>query len=40
MAKLVAAKNAKKSDDFMIIGRVEALIAGMGIEEALDRASA
>ena len=40
VAKLVAAKNAKKSDDFMIIGRVEALIAGMGIEEALDRASA
>ena len=40
VAKLVAAKNAKKSDDFMIIGRVEALIADMGIEEALDRASA
>ena len=40
VAKLVAAKNAKKNDDFMIIGRVEALIADMGIEEALDRASA
>ena len=40
MAKLVAAKNAKNNDDFVIIGRVEALIADLGIEEALDRASA
>tara|TARA_B100000586_G_scaffold158978_1_gene115713 strand:+ start:91 stop:975 length:885 start_codon:yes stop_codon:yes gene_type:complete len=40
VAKLVAAKNAKKNDDFVIIGRVEALIADLGIEEALDRASA
>jgi len=40
VAKLVAAKNAKKNDDFVIIGRIEALIADMGIEEALDRASA
>ena len=40
VAKLVAAKNAKKNDDFIIIGRTEALIADMGIEEALDRASA
>ena len=40
VAKLVAAKNAKKNDDFVIIGRIEALIADMGIEEALDRANA
>jgi len=40
VAKLVAAKNARKNDDFVIIGRIEALIADMGIEEALDRASA
>ena len=40
VAKLVAAKNAKNNDDFVIIGRVEALIADLGIEEALDRASA
>jgi|TARA_B100001750_G_C15506680_1_gene600832 phosphoenolpyruvate phosphomutase len=40
VAKLVAAKNAKKSDDFVIIGRVEALIADLGVEEALNRATA
>ena len=40
VAKLVAAKNAKKNDDFVIIGRVEALIADLGVEEALDRANA
>ena len=40
IAKLVAAKNAKKSDDFLIIGRVEALIADLGVDEALDRANA
>ena len=40
VAKLVAAKNAKKSDEFVIIGRVEALIADLGVEEALNRASA
>jgi len=40
IAKLVAAKNAKKNDDFVIIGRTEALIADMGVDEALDRANA
>jgi len=40
VAKLVAAKNAKKSDDFIIIGRTEALIADLGVDEALDRAIA
>ena len=40
IAKLVAAKNAKKNDDFIIIGRTEALIADMGVDEALDRAHA
>ena len=40
VAKLVAAKNAKKNHDFIIIGRTEALIADLGVEEALDRANA
>ena len=40
VAKIVAAKNAKRSDDFVIIGRVEALIADLGVEEALNRANA
>ena len=40
VAKIVAAKNAKKNDDFIIIGRVEALIADLGIEEAMRRANA
>jgi len=40
VAKIVAAKNAKKNDDFIIIGRVEALIADLGVEEAMSRASA
>ena len=40
VAKLIAAKDAKKSDDFMIIARVEALIAGLGVDEAIKRANA
>jgi len=40
VAKLVAAKNAKKSNDFIIIGRTEALIADLGVDEALERATA
>ena len=40
VAKLVAAKNAKTNSDFVIIGRVEALIADLGVEEALNRATA
>jgi len=40
VAKLIAAKNAKKNPDFMIIARVEALIAGLGVQEAIKRANA
>jgi len=40
VAKLIAAKNAKKNNDFMIIARIEALIAGKGVDEALRRANA
>jgi phosphoenolpyruvate phosphomutase len=40
VAKIIAAKNAKKNKNFMIIARVEALIAGLGIHEALKRATA
>jgi len=40
VAKLIAAKNAKESEDFFVIARVEALIAGLGIDEALKRAKA
>lgn len=38
--KLEAARNAKKSSDFMVIARIEALIAGWGLDEALKRANA
>jgi len=38
--KLEAAKNAKRRPDFMVIARIEALIAGWGMEEALKRAHA
>ena len=40
VAKLVAAKNAKRNREFVIIGRTEALIADLGVEEALNRANA
>ena len=40
VAKLIAAKEAKESEDFMIIARIEALIAQQGLEEALHRANA
>jgi len=36
--KILAAKEAKQNPDFMFIARVEALVAGKGIEEALARA--
>ncbi|GEO07460.1 phosphoenolpyruvate phosphomutase [Adhaeribacter aerolatus] len=36
--KIRAAKDAQKSKDFTVIARTEALIAGMGQQEALDRA--
>jgi len=40
VGKIMAAKNAQRSDDFMVIARVEALIAGWGQDEALKRAHA
>lgn len=40
VGKILAAKNAQESEDFMVIARVEALIAGWGQEEALRRAHA
>ncbi|HOU36174.1 MAG TPA: phosphoenolpyruvate mutase [Candidatus Omnitrophota bacterium] len=40
MGKILAAKNAQVDPDFMVIARVEALIAGWGMEEALRRACA
>jgi len=40
VAKLIAAKDAKTNQDFMIIARVEALIADLGVKEAIKRANA
>ena len=40
VGKIMAAKHAQRSADFMVIARVEALIAGWGLEEALKRARA
>lgn len=40
VGKILAAKNAQTHDDFMVFARVEALIAGWGMEEALTRARA
>ena len=40
VAKIIAAKEAKKDANFMIIARTEALIAGLGIGEAVKRADA
>ena len=40
VAKIIAAKEAKQNKDFMIIARVEALISGAGMNEALKRATA
>ena len=40
VAKLIAAKDAKTNQDFMIIARVEALIAGLEMKEAIKRANA
>ncbi|MAH21593.1 MAG: phosphoenolpyruvate mutase [Thaumarchaeota archaeon] len=40
VGKLRAARKAKSSDQFAIIARTEALIAGMGLDEALNRATA
>lgn len=38
--KIRAAKQAQRSPEFMVIARTEALIAGWGMEEALQRAAA
>jgi len=38
--KIMAAKNSQKDPNFMVIARVEALIAGWGQEEAMKRAKA
>ena len=40
VAKIIAAREAKQNKEFMIIARTEALIAGMGMNEALKRAHA
>lgn len=40
VAKIIAAREAKKNKEFMIIARTEALIAGLGVKEALRRADA
>jgi len=40
VAKIIAAKESKNNQDFMIIARTEALIAGFTIDEALKRAIA
>ena len=40
VAKIITAKDAKQDKNFMIIARVEALISGAGMDEALKRATA
>ena len=40
VAKIIAAKNSKMNENFMIIARVEALIGGLGVDEAIKRADA
>ncbi len=40
VAKILAANEAKQNNAFTIIARIEALISGMGIEQALQRAYA
>ena len=40
VAKILAAKEARIDKDFLIIARVEALISGAGMDEALTRATA
>ena len=40
VAKIVAGKQAQRTKDFMLIARIEALIAGYGQKEALRRAKA
>ena len=40
VGKIIAATESKQNKNFMIIARVEALISGVGMDEALKRASA
>ena len=40
VAKIIAGGKAKNDKNFMIIARTEALIAGMGVDEAIKRANA
>jgi len=40
VSKIIAAKNAKKDPNFIIIARTEALIANVGMKEAINRALA
>ena len=40
VGKIMAAKNAQQTEDFCVFARVEALIAGWGMDEALKRAGA
>tara|TARA_Y100000748_G_scaffold204199_1_gene170985 strand:+ start:892 stop:1788 length:897 start_codon:yes stop_codon:yes gene_type:complete len=40
VAKILAANEAKNNKDFLIIARIEALISGLGVKEALKRADA
>ena len=37
-AKIAAGKKAQRTRDFMIFARIESLIAGKGLDDALDRA--
>ena len=38
VGKIMAAKHVKRTDDFLVFARVEALIAGWGMDEAIRRA--
>lgn len=38
--RIKAAKDSQKADDFVVVARVEALISGRGVDEALRRAEA
>jgi phosphoenolpyruvate phosphomutase len=40
VAKIIAGKESKINQDFMIIARTEALIVGLGVDEAIKRANA
>ena len=40
VSKILAAKNSRKDPNFFIVARTEALIAGLGIDEAIKRARA